>query len=295
GNNLKKSVYILNFLLILLAFSCGQNSSEKELNGNWREIENEYSTWHFYPDSLVFKINGDTEEKVNWKGNKSEIKFDIQTSDWNSDEKIVDTIYKVRIDYQLSDKKDSLYVTFKNNFGTHKFGLLKAKNYVEYLNKKFGIDFTLPKDSSGIYLGQMYHSTIGGKKLHPNYGLKIFMRSSNDKIVARTELSENLNNLGFDIKKFKDSIRPLEEYIPGENEMYSDERFHLRIFADKSIPDSIITNKLKVSIAEKKSELNKHYPDTLPIRIYRILKTKGIDPRNIKGKEIKTIANTVYN
>jgi len=125
--------------------------------------------------------------------------------------------------------------------------------------------------------------------------VKILMGSLNDKIVARTELSENLNNLEFDIKRFKDSIRPLDEFIAGENEMYSDERFHLRIFADKSIPDSIITNKLKVTIADKKSELNNHYPDTLPIRIYRILKTKGIDPRHIKGKEIKTIANTVYN
>jgi len=278
-----------------LAFSCGQNSSEKDLNGNWREIENEYKTWHFYPDSLIFQFSNSSDEKVYWTANKSQIEFEYRFFGFDSLGKNIDTINKVLINYQLSDNKDSLFGTLTTNWEIHKFSLLKTKNYIEYLQKKFGIDFTLPKDSSGIYLGQMYHSTIGGKKLHPNYGLKIFMGSLNDKIVARTELSENLNNLEFDIKRFKDSIRPLDEFIPGENEMYSDERFHLRIFADKSIPDSIITNKLKVTIADKKSELNNHYPDTLPIRIYRILKTKGIDPRHIKGKEIKTIANTVYN
>lgn len=281
-----------------MAFSCGQNSSEKQLSGNWREIENEYSTWHFYPDDLVLKIpsypNG-IYDRTEWSANKSKIEFELREFGIDSLGNKIDTINKVLINYKLSDKKDSLFGTLKNNYGEYKFSLLKTKSYIEYLKKKFGFDFTLPKDSSGIYLGQMYHSTIGGKKLHPNYGLKIFMGSSNDKIVARTELSENLNNLEHDIKRFKDSTRPLSEYIPGENEMYSDERFHLRIFADKSIPDSIITNKLKVTIADKKSELNNHYPDTLPIRIYRILKTKGIDPRNIKGKEIKTIANTVYN
>ena len=97
---MKKSVYISNFLLILLAFSCGQNSSEKELIGNWREIENEYSTWHFYPDSLVFKLSGTTENKTDWKANKSQIEFEIETYDRNSVGKFVDTINKIKIDYR---------------------------------------------------------------------------------------------------------------------------------------------------------------------------------------------------
>ncbi len=278
-----------------MAFSCGQNSSEKELNGNWRAIESEFSTWHFFPDSLVLKFPGESDEKTNWSANKSQIEFELPNLYWELSETPEDSINRILINYELSENRDSLFGTLRNNWGVHKFGLLRTKSYIEYLKKKFAVEFTLPKDSSGIYLGQMYHSTIGSKKLHPNYGLKIFMGSSNNKIIARTELSENLNNLEFDIKNFKDSIRPLGEEFAGENEMYSEERFHLRIFADKSIPDSIVTNKLKITINQKKSEDNKHYTDTLPIRIYRILKTKGIDPRNIKGKEIKTIANTVYN
>ena len=56
-----------------------QNSAEKELNGNWREIENEYSTWHFYPDSIVFKIPNEFDEKTAWNANKSQIEFELPT------------------------------------------------------------------------------------------------------------------------------------------------------------------------------------------------------------------------
>ncbi|WP_179340051.1 hypothetical protein [Winogradskyella ludwigii] len=282
-------------MLILLAFSCGQNSSEKDLTGDWREIESEFSTWHFYPDSLILKFPGEWDEKTEWKANNSQIEFELPTFFWDSLGTPRDTINKILISYELSDNKDSLFGTLNNNWSEHKFSLLRTKSYIDYLKKKFGIQFTLPNDSSGIYMGSTSFSTIGGYKLHPIYGLKIFMKSSKSGVIVKTELSENLNNLEFDIKRFKDNIKHWDEPPIGTNEMYLDERLHLRVFADKSIPDSIITNKLKVTINQNSNEFNKHYSDTLPIRIYRILKSQGIEPRNIKGKEIKTIANTVYN
>jgi hypothetical protein len=288
-----------------LAFSCGQNSSEKELTGDWREIESEFSTWHFYPDSLVLKFPSEWDKKTVWKANNSQIEFELPTFFWDSLGTPRDTINKILINYELSDNKDSIFGTLKNNYGEYKFSLLKTKNYIEYLKRKFGIEFKLPKDSTGKNLGRLSFSTIGGYDLHPIYGLKIFMRrSSKNKVIARTELSENLNNLEFDIKKFKDSIKPWDTPESGTNEMYLDRRFHLRVFADKSIPDSIIANNLKVIVNQKNSELYKQYPeylrgskrDTLPIRIYRILKSEEeIYPQRITGKEIKTVANTVYN
>jgi hypothetical protein len=292
GNNLKKSVYILNFLLILLAFSCGQNSSEKELNGNWREIENEYSTWHFYPDTIVFKLAGITEEKTEWQADKPKIELELPTFYWDSLGKIIDTINRVQINYQLSNKKDSLFGTLKNNYGVHQFSLLKTENYYDYLNRKFGIEFSLPKNNSAELITD-----------DPIYGMKIFMGISNNKIKGRTEVSESLNNLEFDIKKFKDSIKPYEQHQIETHKMFLDKRFHLRVFADKNIPDSTITEYLKVTISLKNSEADKHIPkrfigqkrDTLPIRIYRIFENKDTNPRNLKAEEIKTIANTVYN
>ncbi len=290
--HLKKPIYILNLLTILLAFSCGQNSSEKKLNGNWYEIENEYSTWHFHQDSLVFKLAGIKEEKVEWRANKSEIEFEHPTFYWNSLGKPIDTINKVLINYELSDYKDSLFGTLKNNYGIHEFSLLKTKSYIEYLNRKFGIEFTLPKSDLTESIN-----------VDPIYGMKIFMGISNNEVIGKTEISENINNLEFDIKRFKDSIKPYEQHQIGTHEMFLDRRFHMRIFADKNISDSIITNNLEAIIALKNSELDKHYPenlrgqkrDTLPIKIYRIFENENINPRNLKGKEIKTNANNVYN
>ncbi|MDG4715792.1 hypothetical protein [Winogradskyella marincola] len=291
GNNLKKSVYISNFLLILLVFSCGQNSSEKELNGNWREIENEYSTWHFYPDSLVLKIpsypNG-IYDRTEWSANKSQIEFELREFGIDSLGNKVDTINKVLINYNLSDKKDSLFGTLKNNYGEYKFSLLKTENYIEYLKRKFGIEFTLPKNDS-----------IELKRIDPVYGMKIFMNFKNDNIIAKTELSNSLNNLETDIKEFK---KQLESYF-GTYDLRT-ERFYLSVYADKKIPDSIITANLAVTV-KSNFFLNNKYDaipiprppgDTLPIKIFRIYESE--QKQNIglrKAKEIKTIANTVYN
>ncbi|WP_179354681.1 hypothetical protein [Winogradskyella vidalii] len=286
---MKKSVYISNFLLILLAFSCGQNSSENELNGNWREIENEYSTWHFYPDSLVLKLPGEFDKKTVWKANKSEIELELCTKYWKSDslgEPVgfpIDTISKVLINYELSRNKDSLFGTAKNFYGVHKFSMLKTKNYSEYLNRKFGIKFTLPKSDSTELI-----------KVDPIYGLKIFISSANDQLIGKTELSNSLNNLENDIKSFKDQ---LETFFGPKD--WRIQKFYLSVYADEKITDSIITTNLSVTT---KSDffINNDIPrppnDTMAIRIYRMYANKENNkPEFRNAKRIKTIANTVYN
>ena len=200
-----------------MVFSCGQNSAEKQLNGDWREIENEYSTWHFYPDDLVIKIpsypNG-IYDRTEWSANKSKIEFELREFGLDSLGNKIDTINKVLINYKLSDKKDSLFGTLKNNYGEYKFSLLKTENYIKYLNRKFGIEFTLPKnDSNGL------------KKIDPVYGMKIFMNLENDNIVGKTELSNSLNSLETDIKEFKNK---LESYF-GSYDLRT-ERFYLSVY-----------------------------------------------------------------
>ena len=270
-------------MIILLAFSCGQNSSEKKLNGKWYEIENDYSTWHFHQDSLVFKLAGNTEEKVEWKANKSEIEFEHPTFYWNSLGKPVDTINKVLINYKLSDKKDSLFGTLKNNYGIHKFSMLRTKNYNEYLNRKFGIEFSLPKENSAEFI-----------ETQAIYGLKIIMGFVNNKVICKTEFSNTLNNLEYDIKTFKDKLKTEIEAQDISNEF----KFHLSVYADKKISDSTITASLPVTI---RSDLFKVYDfprppnDTMSIKIYRIYQSDKKENLSLrKSKRIKTIANTVY-
>jgi hypothetical protein len=266
-----------------LVFSCGQNSAEKELNGNWREIENEYSTWHFYPDSLILKLTGEADEKIEWKANKSQIEFEIETFESNSAGKFIDTINKILIDYQLSDKKDSLFGTLKNNYGMHKFSMLKIENYNEYLNRKFGVEFTLPKSDSTELI-----------KVDPIYGMKIFISSANNQLIGKTEFSNSLNNLENDIKSFKDKLGTF--FGPKD---WRIQKFYLSVYADKKVTDSIITESLFVTT---KSDffINNDIPrppnDTMAIKIYRIYddgKNNNVGFR--KAKRIKTIANTVYN
>ena len=129
------------------------------------------------------------------------------------------------------------------------------------------------------------------------------MGISDSKVIAKTELSNNLNYLESDIKKFKDSIKPYKQHQIDTHEIMLHRRFHFRVFADKNISDSIIGKKLKATIILANSEIDKHYPknlrghkrDTLPIKIYRIFENnEEINPRNIRGNEIKTIANHVF-
>jgi len=271
-------------MLFLLAFSCGQNSSEKELNGNWREIENEYSTWHFYPDSLVFKLPSEFDKKTKWNANKSQIEFELRTLYWKSDSSLpIDTTSKILINYKLSDNKDSLFGTIKNNYGIHKFSMLKTKSYSEYLKRKFGIEFTLPKSDSTELI-----------KKDPVYGMKIFMTSVNNKVIGKTELSNSLNSLENDIKRFKDT---LETYF-GPKDLRI-ERFYLSVYADKPISDSIITASLPVTIKSDffiDNDIPRPPGNMLPISIYRMYNDEENDNLYFrKAKKIKTIANTVYN
>jgi hypothetical protein len=274
-------------LIIILAFSCGQNSSEKKLNGKWYGIENNgYTRMHFYPDSLVF--TEEFTESVGWNATESQIDFSLPNNYFYLDSSKNFTVY-----YKFSKNKDTLFSTIKNAYGENELNFIKAKSHIEYLNKKYEIEFQLPKSNSSELI-----------ELDAIYGLKVFMEKSKNKIVGKTEITTNLNNLESDIKIFKNSIKPYEQHQIDTHEMFLDRRFHLRVFADKSISDSIITEYLKATIHIKNSEADKHIPerfrgvkrDTLPIRIFRIYNSKeGINLWNIKGKEIKTIANTVYN
>lgn len=284
---MKNPIYILNFFLITISvLSCGQNSSEKKLNGKWYEVENGYATWEFYPDSLI--VGTEDKERFEWKASDSKIKFDYITYIWDSLGKQINYEDKIVINYKINKKNDSLFGKLKNKYGNHNFSLIKAKNCIEYLNKKYGINFSLPQDKNAENI-----------KIKANYGLNVFIGFLNNKVIGKTELSDNLNHLESDIITFKDSIKPNGRPEIDMYDKFYDHRFHLRVFADKKISDSIITQYLSATVRYQISKKNiysrKPSNDTLPIRIYRIYLTQETDNLyDLKGKEIKTIANNIY-
>lgn len=270
GNNLRKPFYILNLLIILLVFSCGQNSSEKELNGKWYEIKNNGITrLNFNSDSLI--ITDLRTQTVEWSADKSKIEFDYNLMFTDS---LGRKIKKTVLEYNFSSTKDTLFTHIIEPDKKVEFNLIKANNYIDYLNKKSGIKFELPKDGKSEPIN-----------LESDYSLKIFMGFSNNKIIGKTELSDNLNNLESDIKTIKDSLitgRP-------EQDVLNEIRFHLRVFADKKIPDSMITKSLPVT---NRSDIFKIYDfprppnDTLPLKIYRIYQSEEREnPGFMEGKK----------
>lgn len=253
----------------------------------WYEIENEYSTWHFYPDSLVLKLSGYTEYKAKWQGDKSTIAFEIPTYDWDSLGKPIDTINKIQINYQLSNRGDSLFGTLKNNYGIHEFSLIKTSNYIEYLHRRFGLKFSLPKEHENELID-----------IESTEGMKIFMDFENHKVIAKTEYSNSLSNLEDDIKKFKDRL--------GSGRLEADWQkefgFNLYVYADKKISDSLINTSLRLTVKSdlfKRHDLPRPPNNSKPINIYRIYDTKEVhEIENYsefrKAKKIKTNAKTVF-
>ena len=170
--------------------------------------------------------------------------------------------------------------------------MIKAENYTEYLNRKYQIEFTLPRSNS-----------VEPININAIYGLKVFIGLSNNEIKARTEISVNLNSLQFDIKKFKGSIKPYKRYQIETHKERLDNRFHFRVFADSTISDSEITKQLAVIIKGDKSLREQYLPlkfketlsDTLPIRIFRVYQSEE-EPNfsNTLGKEIESLSKNVY-
>lgn len=260
----------------MMLISCGRNEHEKQLYGKWYELESNLVTLlDFNSDSL--RITDSKTQSVSWTANQSKIRFDYNT--WE------DGLQKTILEYNLSVKKDTLFTKFVKPKREQKFNLIRADNYIDFLNKKSGLKFKLPENDISEYI-----------EFDSQYGLKIFIGySGTNNIIKKTQFSDDLANLKDDIKKIKNNLitgRP-------ETDLAIDYRFHFRIFADRDISDSIITKSLAVT---ENSDLFKtnDYPrppnDTLPIKIYRIYQTKEENNLDIlKGIKLKTIANTVYN
>ncbi len=252
--------------------SCGQNPNEKKLIGKWYGIENNgYTSIEFYTDSLIFIEH--EREVSQWHATNSKIEFSIPTLISDSTGSLSYVNDKVKVNYSLSEDQDTLYGIFENRFGENKFNLLRANNYIEFLNKKYDITFSLPQDD---LVEPIITDAI--------YGLKVFVGHSGNKIIGKTEFSKDLNNLDPDINKFMANISPSEKFMIETHEELLDYRFHFRVFADKEIPDSTILNILPRMIK-----------DSIPVRIFRIYKSdEQWEIGKMRGKNINTIANNGY-
>jgi len=93
---------------------------------------------HFYPDSLVF--TEEFTESVEWNATESQIDFSLPNNYFYLDSSKNFTVY-----YKFSKNEDTLFGTIKNAYGENELNFLKAENHIKYLNKKYDVEFQLPR------------------------------------------------------------------------------------------------------------------------------------------------------
>lgn len=248
---------------MLALLSCGQNSYEKELNGKWYGLENDgFTRMFFYAYSLIITEIGS--QNVQWKADKSRIEFDYYLRFHT----LPNNFKKYKTDYILSKNKDTLFCKIKDSTDERSFNLVRADNYLNFLNKKNDVDFELPTNN------QIEHFDLDG-----DYGFKIFIGSNNDVLKIITEYGNGLDSIKTDVLKFKQKINPKGEYE--KSKLYHG--IHFRIFADKSISNEKLISYIR-ELA--KSEIN---------RVFRIYKSEEYENLGyLRGERIKTITNIGY-
>jgi hypothetical protein len=261
---LKKKIHIIVFLPILALLSCGQNSHEKELNGKWYGLENDgFTRMFFYPDSLVITELG-SPQNIEWTANESVIEFDYHMRF----DSLENTFNKHKIDYTLSESRDTLFGKIKDSTEERSFSLIKAQNYLNFLSKKSDVKFELPSNNN------IEHFDQSGK-----YGFKLFAGFKNKVFNIITEYGNGLDSIEADILKFKQKINPQGQYE--KSKMYHG--FHFRIFADKSITNEQLKGHIQVLDSIKMNGI---------FRIYKSEEYRNLG--YLRGERIKTIANKGY-
>ena len=254
---MKKTLTILFYSLILI--SCDRNKYENKIIGEWFEMEEE-TKLEFNKGFLnILELS---ETKANWKANKKEIVYEFKNV-FNDSTEIKS------LNYELQN--DTLFI--KSDLSpSRKFKFIKAKNFTDLIFKKNNVDISLEVDKNAKL-----------QRTENKYGIKIFVENKNGKIKAKTEYSNNLEDLENDLKQILNDLSPhfMNEYNDLHSDRFTVEQWvklniYYSIFADKEVPKSEIN-----SIVEKlkKTEIKK---------VYRIYKTEydGFMSFN-KLKEIK--------
>lgn len=228
-----KKIFFL--LILLIVISCGRNTYEKKIIGNWYD-DNELMKFDFSKDSVtVFDYNI---QKTTWTANNKKINIQYTKFINNSD-----SIIKLDLNYSLKNN-DTLIIKKSGN----SFTFLKAKNYLDFLSKKYIVKFDLEENPKAYR-----------QIKDDNYGIRIFLGYYKNKIIVKSEFSENLNNLDNDLniklsqinKDYQDNYRDVYEY-----EKWNEIVLHYYLFVDKKIPKDT----LNFYIAKlRKSKIKKLY------------------------------------
>lgn len=253
-----KSLFTILLASIFL-FSCGRNKDEKKLFGKWYEIR-EFGKLEFTKDSL--NISELTFTKAKWKADEKEIKVEFKNV-------FNDSIKSHSLKYKLNN--DTLFIQSEiDSIPVFKF--IKAESFTDLIFKKNNVTINLDKNPNSNF-----------QRIENKYGIKVFIENKNGIVKAKTEYSNNLENLENDLNEILLDLSPyfMNEYNSSHSERFSVEQWirmniYYSLFIDKEIPQSKID-----TILEKlrKTKIVKIY------RAYKTVETDSVDFNNLK--EIK--------
>jgi hypothetical protein len=188
---MKKILFL--FIFTSLFISCNEENRKSDFIGNWASISDENfdldMNFEFYKDSMVivnpiiygtfsykWKVKGDKIEATLLRGNKLLLKNkNINYYKFNSTK---DTLF-------IKNERDSiLYIKFQ-----------KINNGFEYFENEIGLKIELDKVSDNLL-------SAGNN----DFNFKIYISTKNNKIIAKTDYSNNLNKLTSESLNFKMQI-----------------------------------------------------------------------------------------
>jgi hypothetical protein len=184
---------LLLFIFTSLLSSCNEENRKSDFIGNWTSISDENFDFdidiEFFKDSMVidnslfygtysnkWKVKGDKIEQALIRGNK----FDLN--------------YKNTNYYKFNSTKDTLFIKNERDSILY-FKFAKINNGFEYFENKIGLKIELKKVSDNLI-------SAGNN----DFNFNIYISTKNNKIIAKTDFSNNLNKLASQLINFKSKI-----------------------------------------------------------------------------------------
>lgn len=225
---MKKTLLLISITFFGL-FSCEKTITKSDFIGNWSTTSdtNVHIDIEFYLDSMVVNESLTSHSYTDdWVIEGSKIKQSLIRGDTSTLNR------KNTLNYKFNTAKDTLFLKHENENQYH-IKLTKINNGFNYFKNKVGINFKFKKNT---------------QKLTPadtsSYKINIYLGFKNNKFIAKTDASNDLNSLITEVLDLNE-IYPKKEHQLLQYMLFIDERVpQKKIDSIKTKLDEIHRNKI---------------------------------------------------
>lgn len=167
-------------LIILLSFlNCKKENYKSDFIGNWSSISNSVDDLdiQFFNDSIVYHYYSN-KHSTSWTVLGNKIEQTLLSNLYANGKDVRSTL-----EFSFSSRKDTLFLNLKKD-STISLIFRKTYNAYDYFENKIGLRIKLPLTNKKSILVEKF-----------NYDFNIYVGKKNNKIIAKTNNSNNLNQL----------------------------------------------------------------------------------------------------